>query len=195
MGEQAIVMVALGDADQKPLLYACAKCGSVYSPRIYAANDEVSHKTAREAAEHCYNCRTHNVCSDCGTECDKLYTKCAPCRHKSKLERTAEVPLDGIEECFGFSDGEFYRSLAEAADAGEDWVHPATFRPFKIDVESLVDATLDDHHDEATPDDLKGLDALAAAVRMFNEAQTGGSFDCDNAKRASLLKFREPINA
>ncbi|CEG08757.1 hypothetical protein BN961_02175 [Afipia felis] len=188
---EPIVLIKADDPERKPQLYACAKCGSVHSPRIYICTDELAHKTARDAAENCYNCRTHNTCQHCGEPCDKHWLACEKCRRKKKLEEAEKVSLDGVDYCFGFDSGDFYSSPEEAADAGEDWVHLAKFRPFEIDIDRLEEHTLDDHHEDACHTDLVGWDELAAAIEKFNKAQTQGSYDEDSKRIASVAHLRE----
>ena len=50
MNTDIIVLVRDDDPERKPMLYACPKCGSVHSPKIYLAREDVQHATAREAA-------------------------------------------------------------------------------------------------------------------------------------------------
>jgi hypothetical protein len=80
MDTDVIVLVRDGDLDRKPMLYACPKCGSVHSPKIYLAPEDVQHATAREAAANCYNCRTHDTCRHCGCETPKGWLACRECR-------------------------------------------------------------------------------------------------------------------
>lgn len=194
MAEQkadCIVLVRAGDPEKKALLYACIKCGSVHSPRIYACKDDLAHQTARQAAVDCYNCRTHNTCQHCGKECEKNWLACDDCRRKKRFEDSQEVPVSNIEECFGFDSGDFYRSPEDAADAGEDWVYASTFRHFTIDGERLEESILDDHHEDASHTDLVGYDALMNAVDAFNKAQTSGSYDEDRSRRARVSHLRD----
>jgi len=190
----ARVLIFQDDPEQQPRLYACDKCGSVQSPAIYLARDEVRHQTAREAAENCYNCREHNTCSDCGEQCSKHFTKCDKCRRTSAFDRAEKVDAATVEHCFGYNGG-FYQEVEEAVDAGEPWVFDATFTPFRIDPDNIIDNILDDHHEDASVDDLKGVDALLAAIGAFNKAQTSGSYFPDNKRIAVLdaaLKATQP---
>lgn len=192
---EPIVLVKLGDATQKPQLFACSKCGHVYSHRIYACKEELAIETARKAAEDCYNCRTHNTCQHCGEQCSKGWTACDKCRRKKRFEQATQVPLDGVEHCFGFDSGDFYQSPEDAADDGEDWVFLSTFRPFVCDGERVEEGILDDHHDDASVDDLIGRDKLWAAIEEFNKAQTSGSYDQDMRRIAKVSHLRDPENA
>jgi len=183
---EPIVLVALGDPEQKPRLYACPKCGAAHSPGIYLAKAEVAHAAARDAAANCYNCREHNTCSGCGEQCEKSYTKCASCRRKAAMERAQEVPLSEIEECFSFDGDGFYHSTQDASEAGETMVYAATFRPFRLDADSVIDGLLEDHFDDASEHDLIGADELRAAIDTFNRAQTCGTYDVDRTRRAAI---------
>lgn len=191
---EPIVLVKLGDPSQKPQLFACSKCGHVYSHRIYACKEALAIETARKAAEDCYNCKTHNQCRHCGAECPKHWLACDACRRKERFEKATKVPLDGVDYCFGFDSGDFYSSPEDAADAGEDWVYLTTFRPFEVDGERVDEMILDDHHEDASIDDLKGRDELWAAFDKFNKAQTSGSYDQDNTRIASVAHLRDPAD-
>lgn len=194
-GRAAIVLVKLGDETQKPQLFACGKCGHVYSHRIYACNEALAIETARKAAEDCYNCRTHNVCQYCGGECGKNWTACDTCRRKKRFEKATQVSLDGVEQCFGFDGGNFYQTPEDAADDGEDWIYLSTFRPFEVEAWRVEEGVLDDHHEDASASDLKGLDKLLAAIKEFNNAQTSGSFDQDSTRIAKVSHLRDPEDA
>jgi len=187
-----IVLVRADDPDKKPLLYACGKCGQINSPYIYACKDDLAHQTARQAAIDCYTCRTHNTCQHCGKECEKHWLACDDCRRKKRFEDSKEVPLSGIEECFGFNSGEFYRCPEDAADDGEDWVYASKFRLFQIDGERLDESILDDHHEDASTSDLVGHRELWDAIETFNKAQNSGSYDEDRSRRARVAHLRDP---
>lgn len=174
----AIVLVRADDPDQKPQLYACPKCGSVHSPRIYACKDDVAHETARKAAEDCYNCREHNTCSACGCECPKSWTMCADCREAKKLAEAIEVDDDG-GPYFEFLGDRMYYALSEAAHDGVEWVSPCTETYPRMDADSVLENLLDDMHEDASVDDLDGTEAFRAAVETFNAAQTTQTYWAD----------------
>lgn len=182
-----IILVRAGDAEQKPLLYACATCGSVHSPRIYACRDEVAHETARKAAEDCYNCRTHNVCQYCESECPKGWTACGACRFARKLEAAAEVEDDG-GPYFEFLGDRMYHELREAAEDGVEWVSPCTETYPQLNADNILENLLDDMHEDASVDDLDATEAFCAAVEAFNTAQTTQTYWAD-VKR----KIRVPV--
>lgn len=69
--------------ESEPELYACGKCGKLYSPTIYAARDDICHAAARRAAEECCQPR---FC-ECGTELDSFWTACRPCRERKILAK------------------------------------------------------------------------------------------------------------
>jgi hypothetical protein len=186
---EPIVPVKLGDPTQKPMLFACSKCGRVHSWKIYACQEAEAIKTAREAAADCYDCREHNICQHCGEKCEKNWTACDSCRHKNRLAACEKVAAESIEECFAFDGDEFFSSPEDALDAGVTLVQPAELRHFGIDVDRLIETILDDHHEDASQDDLNGLDELIAAVEKFNEAQTSGSYDQVTGKVADLASI------
>lgn len=167
---EPIVLVAAGDPDAKPLLYACRTCGSVQSPNIYVASEEVQHDTAREAARNCYNCKTHDTCKYCDADCPKGWTACDPCRYQRNLEAAVEVPDDGGPYC-AFDGDTYFTGMEEAQDAGLEWVSPCEITYPHIDADGVLESLLDDMHEDASIDDMNGVDAFYMAVKAFNEAQ------------------------
>ncbi|MEO7469922.1 MAG: hypothetical protein ABIV36_23190, partial [Sphingobium limneticum] len=165
-------LVALGDPEQKPLLYACATCGAAHSPSIYLATKERQHEAAREAAADCYTCKTHNICKYCGEQCHKGSLACRTCSIAHQIESAAEIPDDG-GPYFGLEgDGPMYHDLEEARDDGHDWVMPATEAYPRIDADDIFENLTGDMFEDASMDDLKGTTEFAAAVKAFNDAQT-----------------------
>lgn len=166
-----------GESD--PKLYACGKCGKAYSPKVYAARDDISHAAARRAAEECCKPR---FCA-CGTELDSSWTACAPCRKRNMLAKAAVIDAAGYKgpvsgECGG-EWGEGYSSdlhaMIEAChDAGEPvpaYCHPCTDRVLKIDPVSLLENATDDMH-EAAADQIVDADELVTFITAWNEKQT-----------------------
>ena len=117
MKPEVMILVAKGDPEQKPRLYACPKCGQYNSPKIYACREEQAHEAAYQAAANCYNCREHNNCSECGIECDRHRIKCDACHKASVFAKAEKIDAAGVEHCFGW-DGTFYHDVSEAEDAG-----------------------------------------------------------------------------
>lgn len=189
--DDCLVLVRADEPEKKPLLYACKKCGQVYSPRIYACKDDLAHQTARQMAIDCYSCRTDNKCQHCGKNCNKVWLACDDCRRKKRFEDSQEVSVSDVAECFGFDSDDFYHSPEDVADAGEDWVYASTFRHFSIDYERLEESILDDHHEDASHTDFVGYNALMDAIKAFNETQTSGSYDKDRSRRARVSHLRD----
>ncbi len=185
---EPIVLVALGDPENEPLLYACGKCGSVHSPNIYAARGEVAHDAAKAAAADCYNCKTSNICA-CGAECPKYWTACEDCRNAKKLAAAVEVPDDGGPYC-AFGGDTYYHELEEAAADGLEWVSPCHITYPRINAESVLENLLDEMHEDASVDDLDATDAFFAAVKAFNDAQRTRSWFGDDTR-----KIRVPASA
>lgn len=179
--QSAIILIKEDDPERKPQLYACPKCGSVNSPRIYACRDDLAHETAKRAAEDCYNCKTHSVCA-CGAECPKGWTACEGCRAKARFDAAVEVPDDGGPYC-SFDGDTYFRDMDEAADAGLEWVSPCKISYPKIDGGDVLDNLLSDMYEDASVDDLEGVDAFMAAVKAFNDAQTTQTWWGDNKRR------------
>lgn len=180
-----LILVAKGDAEQKPRLYACPKCGSCHSPNIYACSYDRAHEAAYQAAATCYNCREHNICSECGVQTSKHRTKCDECHKANVFSKAEKIDVSGLEHCFGW-DGTFYHDVEEAEAAGEPWVFASTFTPFRVDPDNVIENILDDHHEDASTDDLNGVRELAASIVAFNDAQTGGSYFEDRTRIALL---------
>lgn len=183
---KSIELVRSDDPDRKPLLYACPKCGIAHSPKTYVGPTEVCHQTARQAAEDCYNCKPNNICA-CGAECPKFYTSCDSCRYEKKLAAAKEVPDDGGPYC-AFDGDTYYSDMDEAADDGCEWVSPCEITYPKIDGDDLLDSLISDMHEDASVDDLVGVDALLEAVKVFNEAQTQQSWWADTKRKIRVPK-------
>lgn len=182
---EPIILVRADDPDKKPLLYACGGCGSVHSPNIYLAREEVRHETALTAARDCYNCKTHNECKYCGSECPKGWLACDPCRFQKKLDAAVEVPDNGGPYC-KFDGDTYYDSLEEAADDGCEWVSPCNITYPQIDADSVLENLLDNMHEDASTDDLDAVDAFYAAVEAFNKAQKTRSWWGDDKRKIKV---------
>lgn len=185
-----MILIAKGDASEKPRLYACAKCGTCHSPKIYACREEEAHEAARRAAEECYNCRTHDNCQSCGKETPKGWLKCDVCREQAKIQKATVVEASSLGYCFG-ADGEYYHSPEEAAEAGNSYAFGSEFTPFSLNFDTIVESILDDHHEDASESDLIGLEFLKATVDAFNKAQKHGSYFEDTSKVAYLPKAED----
>jgi len=183
-----IILIRKGDPDCKPMLYACSQCGSVHSPSIYLATEERKHEAAREAAENCYTCRTHENCKECGAECPKGWLVCEPCRYNKKLEAAEEIPDDGGPYC-AFDGDTYFTEMEEAQDAGLEWVSPCKITYPRIDLDSILENLVSDEmHEDALTDDLEGLEALYAAVDAFNKAQTMQTWWGDGKRKIRVPK-------
>ncbi len=168
-------------ADAPAELYACAGCGHVYSPRIYACGVDEGRIHARKAAEDCISCRRENEHPDALVERSNE----AQQRRAAKARRTT-----GLEHCFSLDGERFYADPAEAAEAGEMAVYAATFRPFSLDAGSVISSILSDHHEDADESDLEGLRELCKAIDNFNKTQTRGSYHMDDSQIQELTQSR-----
>ncbi len=184
---EAIILIKKGDPAEKPMLYACPKCGQAHSPKIYACREEEAHEAARRAAEECYNCRTHGECQTCGKQTNKGWLKCSECREADKLQKATVVEPSALGYCFG-ADGEYYNSPDDAAEAGNAYAFDSEFTPFSLNFDSIVESILDDHHEDASESDLIGVDFLKATIEAFNKAQKHGSYFEDASKVAYFPK-------
>ncbi len=184
----ARVLIFADDVERHPRLYVCAKCGSLHSPEIYLATRERAHEVAREAAENCYNCKTHDTCKDCGCETPKGWLSCDACLRSNALERAVEVPDNGGPYC-AFNGDEYFHDMEEAQFAGLEWVSPCDITYPNIDIDGVLDQIISDMHEDASIDDLNGVDALEAAIKAFNDAQTTQSWfgDCKRKIRVPAL--------
>lgn len=179
---KARILVFADDAEQKPRLYACPMCGLAHSPKTFLAREAEQHRAAREAAEDCYNCKTHSNCQYCGVECGKGWTACEACRLQRKLEAAVEVPDDGGPYCEVGGDT-YYSGMDEVQDAGLEWVSSCIISYPRIDADSVLENLLDDMHEDASTDDMDGVPAFYAAVKAFNEAQTHQSWFGDDKRK------------
>ena len=136
------------------------------------------HKT-QEAAEKC--CRNYK-CSVCG--CDtgaRHYTACQPCMRKDG-ERRERERFDKAEKLTTwagavYEHGEYYPDLdtfLSCVDERPDYVWACIERPLvHADEDDITSRIFDEAYEGFEPDDLKGLDELRAAIKVFNEANAG----------------------
>lgn len=163
-----IELVKKGEPD-KVILYACGNCGSVHSPHIYAISDmDEKLRHAKLAAQNCLACRDGQKDRDELIHSEKDHVL----RRRSKAQTVTD-----LEHCFSDSGDGFYCDPAEAEEAGETGVFGAMFRPYKVCIDSMIENTMNDHHDEADVGELVDLDDLIKAVNDFNAKQTGGSYE------------------
>lgn len=188
-GGEPIVLVAMDDPQQHPKLFACRSCGLAHSVK------QVGIQNARDLAINCQRCNPKQYkCDMCGCDTPEYWTRCDKCRYEAKLEAATEVPDDGGPYCT-FDGDTYYTELEEAADNGHQWVSPCHITYPKIDADDVLDNLLSDMHEDASVDDLDGVDAFYQAVKAFNEAQTYQSWFGDNKRKirvpAALLAERQ----
>ena len=187
---EPIVLVAKGDPNNNPLLYACARCGAIHSPNIYLASKEVKHETAYKAAQDCYTCKTHYNCDTCGCETPKGWTRCESCRFDRVFNAAEEIADNGGPYC-AFDGDIYYHDLEEAHDDGCEWVSPCHIEYPRLDSDSILEGLLEDMHEEASTDDLEGVDEFVAAVKAFNDAQRCQSWWGDNKRKINVAQAIE----
>lgn len=168
--KNAIELVRRSDPDGEAVLYACPSCGTVYSPRIYAGGD--GHAAAKAAAEKCRSCKPHN---DVRKDSDIAQAK----RRQDMIAEATEVT--DLHFCFSDDGDNFYPSVQDAAEAGELGVFGSVFHPYRIDAGSIIESTLSNHHEDASENEMKGLEALYTAIDAFNAQQTQGSYTMDKS--------------
>lgn len=165
-----IELVKRGDPESTIWYMACGMCGHLYSPRIYATTLERGIEEARRAAADCVMCRA--VDKD-----PKAEERERESYRARRIEKATEVT--DLDHCFS-DDGEcFYSSTSDAAEAGETGVFGAVYRPYQMDLSDMLQAVIEGHHDDASTDELNGVDDLAKAVDEFNNNQTMGSYEMD----------------
>lgn len=176
------ILIFADDPERKPRLYVCAKCGSVHSPKIYLASGEVQHAAAMDAARDCYTCKTHNTCQYCGEQCSKSFTACETCRYQRKLDVATEITDNGGPYCL-FDGDTYFMEMEEAQDFGAEWVSPCIVSYPQIDADNVLENLLDDMHEDASIDDMKGVEEFCAAVKAFNQAQDCPSYFGDDKRK------------
>ena len=162
----------------KTAMFACASCGKCYSTAIYACKEDRAIQEARRGADEC--CAPRHCA--CGTEIEKMWTACAPCRERHKLQRATvvtdykgPVSADGYEG--GWGDG-YFENVADLLEACATYkvappayCHPCEASPLALDLDRILEGACDDQHENAA-DQIVGADALDAAIEAFNAAQT-----------------------
>ena len=168
---QPVEYIRRGDPEGVAAMFACGRCGALHTTELRGADPVASTAAARQAALDCLFCRTESMTpEDCAKRAEEARLKLI-----GGATRTT-----GLERCFSDSGDTFYASVADAADAGETGVFGATYHPFHIDFGRLVEGVVEDTHDDASVDDLEGLDELADAVERFNKSQTKGWYEMDD---------------
>lgn len=191
----ARALIFADDENREIQLYACSGCGVVFSPGQYRRDGRPDAAAARAAAESCSPCRGYSICGTCGGKCEVDHVRCKSCqdaemkaREDKRLAAAEETVLDG--PCFSPCGHDFYHDVESARDAGLTVVLGAKFRHFTLDEANLVEAIIDDHHDDASEHDLIGLNALYEAVGVFNAEQTSGSYDMDEKVKQTIRHDR-----
>lgn len=183
------------DAENKPRLYACGKCGSATSPRHFGGG-ESGHAEARRRAESCCEPPLPPVVRHChcGAVLHGSFQKeCFTCHDKAVIANATVVEDDGEPVCIVGSDT-FFSDLESAIEeyAGR-WAHPCERAPLAVDskrlAESLAERAVEDMCEEAfedAEDSVNGVAALtesiALALDAFNFAQTASSWNPDTTK-------------
>lgn len=168
-----IAYVRRGGDPEAVDFFACARCGNAYSTSVYRGERAAVIAAARAAARDCVMCRSDSMPpEDALRQADERRTD-----RRGKAEEVFD-----LGECFSDTGDAFYMDVSEAAEAGETGVYAARFEPFKIDIGSVLEMAIDDHHEDASTDDLAGVDDLSQAIDRFNQAQTRGSYTMDQTR-------------
>lgn len=166
-----IELVRRSQPDGNPEFIACGSCGHIYSPRIYATGIEKGVEHARKAAEDCVMCQA----------VEKTPEDERRQRENSRERRIQKATVvHDLDYCFSDDGDCFYTSPSDAADAGETGVFGASFVPYRIDISNVLESITDNHHEDASVDDLVGVDELVKAMEDFNNQQTMGSYEMND---------------
>lgn len=181
-------------------LYACGKCGTCYSPRVYASQ---SLPTAQKAAQECCD----RKCTGCGGAVEKYWTKCEACRSVDdkarevarfdKAEKVAEKDYGGpVYDERGdqyYSDTDDLRERYEDRDDEEGWAWPTfvyacTVQAFEISADDILEAAGERMEWEDWDDSrVVAVDELQAFVKEWNAKQNGECWHADHS-RAIILE-------
>lgn len=181
------VLTFKGETD--PKLYACGKCGNVFSPKIYACKDDRAHEQARKFAEEC--CAVRHCA--CGTELEKGWTACAPCRERNKLKRAKIIDAKNYDGAVCADvNGEWDEGYSSSVAAMLQWCeehdepipaycHPCTEQHLRLDAGDLLDQATDGMHEDAC-DQVVDADSLIAFLKDWNAKQTCISYFEDRTR-------------
>jgi hypothetical protein len=188
-------LVFADDAEGKPRLYACGKCGNATSPRHFGGG-EVGHAEARTRAEVCCTPPpppTVRHCA-CGAVLHGSFEKeCYACHDKMVIAKATIVEDDGEPICIVGTDTFFSDLVSASEEHAGRWAHPCERQPLHINAkslaESLAERAVEDMCEEAfedAEDSVNGVTALTetfeAALTTFNNAQTASSWSPDTTK-------------
>ena len=149
---------------------------------FYCAECRVIFRTEEGAA----NCHGERLCA-CGGKLERFYSTCSNCRDKEWREKEALKEQERFNAAKKITEAEYdggmvycgnnyYDSVEDAVDGylkGQEpeYVWACTdVGVVKATTESLYENMLENMWEDASVDDLNGVDALEAAVKAFNEA-------------------------
>lgn len=170
-----IILVALNDPDQKPKLFACPTCGVCQSIK------HQPEEQARRLASECCQPRKY-ICDTCGVDTPQYRTRCHSCADNARIGAATEIEDDG-GPYFGFGVEQMYHELEEARDDGLDWVQPCKVTYPRIDIDAVLEAVIEEMFEDASVDDLYGVDDLDAAIKAFNDRQTTKTYWGDATRK------------
>jgi nucleoside-diphosphate kinase len=165
------------DPDGVAAMFGCVRCGALHTTDLRSPDPVTATRMARQAAIDCSLCRTETM------DPEALRARREDVRRRA-IDKADKVT--DLQHCFSDRGDGFYTSPAEAADAGETGVFGARFQTFRIDAGALIEGVTEDTHEDASVDDLNGVDELCAAIEQFNRAQTRGWFEMDDTKWQSI---------
>lgn len=191
-------LVIRGDSETQ--LYACAKCGKYYSPKIYACREPEAHEAAKRAAAECCAPR---LCA-CGAPISKTWTACAQCREarnlrKAKIYKSNEYSGPVVADCTG-EWGEGYSSdvaamIQHCQEHGEPvpaYCYPCHEHRLRLDPVSLLEVATDDMREDAQ-DQIENADELIEFINAWNAKQTCRSYYPDQSRVIVLdpIRFKQ----
>lgn len=198
-------LVMRGEDETK--LYACGKCGKLYSPTIYACKGAPAHAAARLGAADCCKPPT---CSVCGVGVSSPWTKCATHRLQGALARATPIiasewdePVYSDEAPGEWGDGfsSSWRDLIESHHDAQAWgdipsgtlypafCWPCVPEPLRLDPVSILERVTDGLHEEAS-DQIVATDELTDFITAWNAKQTCKAWFPDRSRVVVLNKAR-----
>ena len=162
--------VVLRKVPDKPIAFACGKCGILFTAAVFGGGDGGLIAAEQLAKEHC----EPKLCT-CGKECKKHYTICQECSDRKQVEKEAaafeKAKKVSIEEYEGqavyWEDGPpgsscgdgYYSGIDELLDLCEDegfdlpkYVWATTPVDLHIRAASILENALSEHYEDAYDD-------------------------------------------
>ena len=85
----------------------------------------------------------------------------------------------------------YYSDLEQAYEDGIEWVSPCEITYPRIDPDDIFDNLVSNMHEDASEDDLAGVQEFRAAVEAFNKAQTAQTWWGYSKRKINVAKAME----